>query len=111
MDLMCSGDKTQMWAFITTRLKRDFPDVTLCDVGNKDLDFNLAVLSLVRQLDCTEDKYVDLKHWLKSLFKIVLPSWVTLRGERLECCPPVNKDGETGHSSTLQATLDITSDR
>jgi len=110
MDLMCGGDKAQVWAFIASRLKRDFPDVKLCDMS-KGGDFKLAVLSLVRQLNCTEDNYVDLKHWLKSLYKIVLPSWVTLREERLECCPPVSKDGVTGHSATLQATLDITADR
>ena len=110
MDNLCAGDTDQAMAYILRVLRRDFKGSTLCKFTRGE-ELVLATLSLLRQLDIGKDKYSDLKFWVESLFEITLPSWQTLREERLRCCPPVKEDGEQGHSSTLQAVLDITVDR
>ena len=110
MDNLCGGDTNQAMAYILRVLRRDFKGSTLCKFTRGE-ELVLATLSLLRQLDIGKDKYSDLKFWIESLFEITLPSWQTLNKERLRCCPPVQKDGEQGHSSTLQAVLDITVDR
>ena len=71
----------------------------------------LACLSLMRQLNLSKIKWLDLKMWMLDLFKVKLPSWQTLRLERLACCPPVTSQGDDGHSSGLQDVLRKTIER
>ena len=75
----------------------------------------LACLSLMRQLDLGKEKWIDLSMWQKDLFSINLPSWVSLRKERVLACPPaiMSEEGEAGmgHYYGLQNTLNHTAER
>ena len=71
----------------------------------------LACLSLMRQLNLSKIKWTDLKMWMLDLFKVKLPSWQTLRLERLACCPRVTSQGDDGHSAGLKDVLVKTIER
>ena len=110
MDVLCARDKDQEMAYIVRVLRRDFKGQTLCKF-TRGGDLMLATLSILKQLSLSKDKYLDLKYWLDSVFEITLPSWQSLRKERLKCSPPIKENGEDGHSCDLQAVLNFTMDR
>ena len=110
MDDLCARDKDQEMAYILRVLRRDFKGQTLCKF-TRGGDLMLATLSILKQLSLSKDKYLDLKYWLDSVFEITLPSWQSLRKERLKCSPPIKENGEDGHSCDLQAVLNFTMDR